>query len=158
MDDNFRRMRRPILLFLFLGISAGLSGCGGDASSDPRCQSLCTIKEPSLSGAYDICSQTSADACLKDCGARISEVSTVCASCLLENACFSNGCRDSLGSDPGCTSGQCTISGRVGSCTYPQGDQAAYDNCVRMVYPRREVQCSPEYQSVSKCASVCAQP
>jgi len=134
----------------------GLTGCGGDSSVDARCKTLCTIKEPSISGAYDICSQASADSCLADCAAHISGVSTLCASCLLEDSCFNVSCGDSANDPVFCSSGQCTITGRAGSCNYPEGNKSAYENCVRQVEPRREVQCQPAYQAITKCGTACS--
>jgi hypothetical protein len=130
-------------------------GCGGGGSTDPRCASLCIVTEPDLAGAYDVCSASSADSCQRECDARIADVTTVCASCLLEEACFGSGC-DSYGDPTFCdSSGQCTVTGREGQCTYAEGDQAARDGCLRQVFPRRTVECAPEFRSVSECSDLC---
>jgi hypothetical protein len=141
----------------------GLSGCGdgdGNANIDPRCVRVCTHEASDIEGAYDVCSAGSVTQCQRECQARIADTETVCATCLLEGTCF--GGED----DPtcrymgvgGCSSAGCTLSGREGSCTYPLGDTAAYENCVRQVYPRRTVECTSEYRPVSDCASLCVQP
>lgn len=138
-----------------IGAACGV-GCGtSTGATDPRCQTLCAVKQPALSGAYDVCSDASAAACAQDCTARIAGQKTVCQSCLLEKACFKPGGCGATSSDAGCNNGQCTITGRVGSCTYPAGDQAAADNCIRQVYPRRTVECAPTYRSVTECAALC---
>ena len=137
-----------------VSVLALTASCGGK-SIDPRCVSLCTVTEPDLAGAYDVCSAPSAAACEQDCDARIAEVTTVCASCLVEDACFEPDCGSSS-SDVFCdSSGQCTITGREGLCTYPQGDDAARDDCLRQVYPRRTVECTPEFRPVAECSDQC---
>ena len=153
-------MKLLLVLTPFIAMAAA---CGNDANdgepaADPRCDSLCTIKEPELEDAYDVCSQASAQRCLRDCAARLVDVSSVCASCLVEEACFDVQCGPHKG--PGgvdCdSSGVCTIYGREGSCSYPAGNQAALEDCLRQVYPRREVECTPEYRPVAGCAAVCS--
>jgi len=135
-------------------VVVGSASCGGK-SVDPRCVSLCVITEPDLAGAYDVCSAASTESCKQDCEARIAAVTTVCASCLLEEACFEPSCGAS-GADVFCdSSGQCTVTGREGDCTYPQGDQAAEDDCLRQVYPRRTVDCTVEYRPVADCSDQC---
>jgi hypothetical protein len=135
-------------------VVAWSASCGG-RSVDPRCVSLCVVTEPDLAGAYDVCSAASAATCKQDCDARIAEVTTVCASCLLEESCFGSDC-GAAGSNDACdSSGQCTVTGREGDCTYPQGDQAARDDCLRQVYPRRTVDCTPEFRPVAECSDQC---
>ncbi|HVV82652.1 MAG TPA: hypothetical protein VHE35_06210 [Kofleriaceae bacterium] len=136
----------------------GVAACGGDdgdpfANADPRCAAICQIQEPSLDGAYDICSVASASSCIDQCETRIADVATVCASCLLEDAEFDT---DETSTADSCMNGTCTMTGRTGDCMYPEGDQAARDNCARMVFPRREVSCDTTFRPVTECASVCS--
>lgn len=136
-----------------------VASCGGGnegAAVDPRCVSVCTIHEPEVAGAGDVCSATSAEQCQKECSAHVADVNSLCATCLLEQACFEPSCGP-MGNGNECdASGQCTVSGREGSCTYPAGDQAAREDCLRQVDPRRAVECSTEYRPVSECSDVCA--
>ncbi len=137
----------------------GLLGCSGtdsvdhEENIDPRCQSICVIEEPSLEGAYDICSDDSADLCKDECSTRIESASSLCASCLLEGADY--GLELSPRPSDFCENGQCEKIGREGRCTYPQGDDQARDDCTRQVYPRREVHCDAEFAPVVDCAAVC---
>jgi len=140
-------------LLLVPGAVVLFSACGLFGGVDPRCETLCVIQEPSLSGAYDICSQASADRCKQDCDAHIKDVTSTCASCLLEQATFSVPPVSSSGDV--CNAGTCTTTGRAGSCDYPQGNDAARDDCIRQVSPRREVECTPTYRPVSECNSTC---
>lgn len=134
-----------------------VAACGGDddpfADADPRCRALCTIETPSLDGAFDICSTASAGTCVDLCEARIAGTETLCATCLLEDADF--GTDDAVSPGDFCENGTCTVLGRTGECTYPEGDQAARENCLRQVSPRREVACETEFEPVSECASTC---
>ena len=144
----------------WLGVAVVLlaTACGGGdggGNVDPRCNSLCTIDEPEVEGAFDICSDRSAQQCKQECTVRIADANSLCASCLLEQACFAPACGAS-GDGPACdANGQCTVTGREGSCMYPAGDDAARDNCLRQVEPRRSVECTPEYRSVEECSAVC---
>lgn len=136
-------------------LAVAAPACGGDdAAVDPRCESVCAIDEPPVAGAYDICSEASADQCRRECTARIADVATVCGTCLIEEACFAPDCG---GDSPGdfCEAGQCTVTGREGQCTYPEGDTAAREDCLRQVYPRRVVECATEYRPVSECGASC---
>jgi len=144
---------RVAVAFVFIGVM-GIGSCGSK-SVDPRCVGLCVVTEPDLAGAYDVCSAASAETCKQDCDARIVEVPTLCASCLLEDACFEPDCE---GSDLNefCGAGQCTITGREGQCSYPQGDQAARNDCLRQVYPRRTVECTAEFRPIAECNDQCA--
>ncbi len=145
-------MKRVALL-----VGVALAACGSDddpyADADPRCAALCTIEEPPLEGAGDICSTASAESCLDQCAARIAGTTSVCGSCLLEDASFEDD--DEVSPGDFCENGTCTMTGRAGECSYPEGDQAARDNCRRQVYPRREVACETEFEPVADCASVC---
>jgi hypothetical protein len=137
-----------------LVLATGGASCGG-SSVDPRCVTLCIVNEPVVSGAYDVCSAGSVETCKQACDARIADVATLCASCLLEDACFAPDCGGASSGDACDGSGQCTVSGRTGQCTYPQGDTAAREDCLRQVYPRRTVECAAEYRPVSECAASC---
>lgn len=129
-----------------------LSACGTLGAIDPRCESLCIVKEPAVSGAYDICSQASAERCKQDCSKRIEKQASLCATCQLERAQFYS---DTSSTPTSCTGGACTMSGRTGSCTYQEDDKPAHDNCSRQVSPRREVECIVYYRPVMECASLC---
>lgn len=151
-------------LVLLLGLSAAIlaPACGGGAADDPRCQSLCTIKEPSTPGAGDICSQASADACRETCGAHIQDESTVCQDCLLEGAYFgltSEGAGNECGTSPMCPvldDVLCTDSGPGGDCQYCESDTAAKEACYKKAHPRREVECKVDFRDPAKCTDACA--
>ena len=150
--------RTRTLFFVRVVAAAGCSDDGGvDLDDyDARCVAACTDDPPSVSGAGDVCDTASRQACLDTCTARIEGVATVCATCLLEDACFDpDGCRGEDGGGDECSSSVCTRTGREGSCTYPPNDTAARDACERQVNPRREVACTAEFEPVSQCASSC---
>ena len=132
--------------------TTGACGCGGGSSTDPRCNSVCAITEPDIAGAFDVCSAASTDACKQECSARIADVTSLCALCLVEDAHL-GGAEDSVAD--GCDQTQCTVTGREGTCSYPVGDQAASEDCLRQVYPRRTVDCTTEYRPVSECSAEC---
>ncbi len=135
------------------------TACGGDgdddpyAGADPRCAQACAIETPSLEGAYEVCSTASARACVDVCEARIAGMSSLCASCLLEDARFET-------DDPvipfDCDGTTCRYTGWGGTCTFPEGDLEAREDCARTAYPRREVACEPRWRPVAECASTCA--
>lgn len=142
-------------LYLAVVIGLSLASCGEeDAPADPRCAALCAIASPTIEGAGDICSQVSAEACIAECNARIVGTPALCASCLLEEACFFD-CGDDAGDPVVCDVGGCELSGREGTCTYPDGDIAAYEACQRQVNPLREVSCTADYRPVVECAALC---
>ncbi|MFO0590859.1 MAG: hypothetical protein U0441_25165 [Polyangiaceae bacterium] len=148
------------LVFLVAPLALMISACGGGAADDPRCVSLCTIKEPSDPTVGDVCSQESADTCRETCGARIQDTGTVCADCLLEDADFgvkSSGGTDSCVDSPMCSNTQlCTEVGPGGSCDYCYGDKAAADACYKQIHPHREVACDVRFRDAAECASLCA--
>jgi hypothetical protein len=145
------------LALVLVPITLFLVACGGDdpfANADPRCAATCAIIAPDVDGAFDICDRDSAGACVDQCQARIAGVETVCASCLLEDAYFGTGGDDGF---VDCDiNGNCTIEGRTGTCTYQQGNTASWEQCMRQVYPRREVACQVSFDPVTACATVCA--
>ncbi len=154
-----RRARTfPASCLLFALLAAGCGGGDGDSGEplegDPRCVTLCQIDEPSPDGAFDVCSQASAELCVSDCEARIEGTESPCASCLLDDAYFDQ--PENVGSSPFCQAGTCTMNGREGECTYPEGDEAAEDDCYRQVSPRREVQCDADYRDPVECGSLCS--
>ncbi|HVK83591.1 MAG TPA: hypothetical protein VM513_05760 [Kofleriaceae bacterium] len=132
-------------------------GCGGDdggtALGDPRCVAVCTDEPPSVAGAFDVCDPASTTGCFDECEARIADVATVCASCLLERASFGPGV---LVINEQCSGTTCTVTGRVGSCSFAQDDPAAKNDCYRQVYPRREIACEPDFRDPAECASLCS--
>jgi hypothetical protein len=136
-------------------------GCGGGGMTpeggDPRCVSVCTDDPPPVEGAGDVCNSASQANCIDECEARIAGVVTVCASCLLEDACLDpEGCGPVITDDVFCDgSGECTVTGREGSCTFPADDTAALEDCQRQVNPRREVACTAEFRSTSECSTEC---
>src|SRR5687767_2525387 len=136
------------------GLCGVLAGCGG-SEPDPRCVSVCEIREPSVEGAFDICSESSAAACVDECGVRIEGLETVCSSCVLEQAYFGTGGGDGI--SPMCMDGSCVMYGDEAgeTCTYQEDDQAAQDDCYRQLFPRREVECSASFRPVTECADVC---
>jgi hypothetical protein len=143
-------------------VVACLVGCGGGASTsledrDPRCVSACTDDLPEIDGAGDVCSSASQSACLDECEARIAGVASLCASCLVEDACFDpSGCDDVVIINDCDSNGQCTITGRNDSCSYQADNEAARVACEKQVNPRREVACEAEFRSTSECSSECA--
>jgi hypothetical protein len=147
---------------LLLSLIVAASACAGDDGGvdlgdyDARCVTACTDTPPAIAGAGDVCDSGSQRTCLDACTARIMDVSSVCASCLLEDACFNpGGCGPGGGDDEPCEVNSCTITGRNGSCSYPPNDNAARESCERQVNPRREVACTVEFEPVSACASSC---
>lgn len=154
---------RRVLASLLAVVVPALTVAACSSADDPRCVALCTIKEPSTAGAYDICSQASADQCLELCAARIGDATTICADCLLDDADFGTGGISGGGDDcvsPSSCGGStalCTMTGRGGSCDYCEGDDAAYDACLPKVFPRRAVACETDFGDSSKCAAVCAE-
>ncbi len=146
------KMKSPLASILLLGLLSCTSD-SADENLDPRCQSLCIIDEPSLDGAFDICSETSAALCKDECMIRIEAATSLCATCLLEDADYGLG--PQFFDIDLCGNGTCEMTGREGSCTYPQGDSSAANDCKRQVYPRREVHCDTEYVSVLDCSAIC---
>lgn len=124
---------------------------------DPRCAALCTIDEPAVEGAFDVCSADGIDLCIATCESRIAGVASLCASCLLDDACFDPSCRGGVdgGDEGGGEDGVCFLSGREGDCSYTCEDQQAYEDCLAQVYPRRTVSCEPVFAPVVECAEVC---
>lgn len=155
-------MRAPFpFVAVVLAVAALVAACGGGAADDPRCVSLCTIDEPSIEGAGDICSQASADACRQSCGAQIESEDSACAACLLEDASFS---RDSVSGGNGecSTSAECGIndvlcndSGPGGTCEFCSDDEAAELECYKKTHPRREVECDVDFRDPAKCSDLC---
>lgn len=145
-----------------LGVVAGLAAllaaaCDGSGSDDPRCTSLCTIKDAS---AGDVCSQASADACLEQCGAHIEGTTAACGDCLLEKAHFGTDAGTTSGGscDPtaACPDGACTETGPGGSCTYCANDMTAAQNCYATTHPHREVTCETKFRPTTDCSALCA--
>lgn len=150
------RLRAPTLsLVSLLAASLFTVACGAeDRTNDPRCRSLCEPAGKAREiGSY--CDQDSVDQCKSLCGQRIQATSTLCATCLLEQAEFNTG--TSLSEGQTCTMSSCTISNDKGQkCDYPAGDEAARSECVRKLFPPTAITCdSPEFRPVSECSSVC---
>ena len=148
---------KPALCLLLVACGGG--GAGDDsvdaANRDPRCLAACPETMPQYDGVGAVCDTASRAQCLDECEARIAGVPTVCQSCLLENACFGpDGC---FGTQTGgsCNETSCTLESEFGTCTYATSDQAAKLACMQKVDPRREVSCTPSFQSTTKCTSVC---
>jgi hypothetical protein len=110
------------------------------------------IHPAEVEGAFDVCSAESARSCVDQCEARIAGIAPVCASCLVEDAYF---WPDGDGYEVLCEGTTCSIQGPGGTCTFPEGDRAAQEDCVRVAFPRREVACEPRFRPVTECASVC---
>lgn len=146
------------------------SVCEGDLAVpyqrtvDPRCEQLCRDEPPSLDGAYEVCSAASVAACRTQCQQRITGVASLCASCLLEDSSFPGPeARPSPGSfcEPSdlCPEGgsRCTLEGfGDAACEYCEGDQEAWEACVRQIFPRTEVECTPDFRPVTECEQLCA--
>jgi hypothetical protein len=163
---------RPLFFAACFAFTIAFFACAcsskGEAPSansgpDPRCTSLCTIQQPPVANAGDVCSQTSADKCLQECAARIEGKTAVCGDCLLQNAQFGN---TTGGSGPGsdCNSlstncpgaSECTMIGPGGTCTYCANDSAAEQNCYVQTNPRREVECPTDFRDPAVCSALCA--
>jgi len=144
---------RVLLTLLAASFAACSSSDDPFTSADPRCATICMIDEPSISGTGDVCNLDSAQLCLDTCAVRIAGVDTLCASCLLEGAYFSTG--GEVGDGDYCDGQTCTMTGRAGTCTYPYGNEAARQTCMRQVNPRREVACEADFRPVTECSTVC---
>ncbi|MGE0551342.1 MAG: hypothetical protein AB7O24_31825 [Kofleriaceae bacterium] len=159
-------MNRIIKIFIAGLFVVGVGACGGNGGEpdldnyDARCVAACTDKsDTSVEGAGAICNSESKTLCLEECEARIEGTSTTCATCLVEDSCFGiNGCSgpdvyaNCVGNSSGIT---CTLMGPEGSCTYPQGDIAKEEACLKQVDPRREVTCEARFQPATACATLC---
>src|SRR5690349_1107511 len=91
-------------------VSCGVSG----QAADPRCTTLCQYKPPAEGDYGNYCNEASARLCAANCSIRIQGESTVCQSCLLEQASFYTG-RSSSDSPVCDTSGTCTMSNANGT-------------------------------------------
>ncbi|APR83016.1 Hypothetical protein A7982_08365 [Minicystis rosea] len=146
------------LFLAFAALHAIACGGGSSGSDDPRCAALCTIKEPAIANAGDICSQASADACLDLCAAQVKDTSAPCGACLLDDADFGTSTSGNSGecsSSASCPDGECTESGPGGTCTYCSSDQAAQQKCYVQTHPRREVACETKFRDAAECAALC---
>ena len=141
-----------------------LVACGGAAGDDgvdttnrdPRCISACPETMPQYAGVGAVCDTASRGQCLDECEARIAGLPTVCQNCLLEDSCFGpDGCFGGQTSGS-CNETTCTLESDFGTCTYATSDMAAHLACMQKVDPRREVSCTPSFQSTTKCATVCS--
>ncbi|MBA2543924.1 MAG: hypothetical protein H0V17_30050 [Deltaproteobacteria bacterium] len=133
-----------------------LVACAPDerqVDGDPRCASLCGVDEPPLAGAYDICSEDSSRTCFEQCESRIAGSVTGCSECLLQGAAFGGPIDASAECDP---TGNCTVTGHGGSCTYRADDPADRDRCTRIAFPRREVSCPVLFDDARNCNGVCS--
>jgi len=146
-------------LFLVLCVAA----CAGDDSDvdtsdrDPRCVSACTAPEPHYDGVGQICDAASRVQCLDECETRIANVTPLCQTCLVEEACFGpDGCFGDDGPGGFCTNDTCTLTSEFGMCSYNVNDEAAKVRCYQQVDPRREVSCSSTFRPTTECASVCS--
>jgi hypothetical protein len=142
-------------MWIGLALLGCSTGSDGRVDADPRCEVICAIREPPLDGAGDICSADSAEQCRAECDIRIDDLSSLCATCLLEYACFAPSCSGEVPPGEDCSETVCVVRGRAGECSYNRGDAAARDACVRQVNPRREVDCRAQYRAVNDCAALC---
>lgn len=153
-------MKHSAFVLLAL-VVASLAACGTSSPDgvdvsdrDPRCVSACPVTMPYYEGAGRVCNAASREQCLDECEARIAGVSSICQSCLVEEAEFSPDGSDGVGFS-NCTNTSCTITTEFGTCTYPVNDQAAQMKCYQQVDPRREVTCTAEFRPTTECATVC---
>src|SRR5690349_4644365 len=101
-----KRMLLVCVSLLSISACAGNDGPDGVDTSDrdPRCVSACTPNPPRFMTAGRVCNAASRVQCLDECETRIATLSTVCQSCLVEDACFGpDGCGDG-----GVIGGSCT--------------------------------------------------
>lgn len=151
--------RFQLLVVCFLAACGGTTGDDGSnvdtSHNDPRCVAACPETMPQYAGVGAVCDSASRAQCLDECEARIAGVPTLCQSCLLEDACFDPGGCFSIETGGSCDQTTCTLTSEFGTCSYPTDDQAGRLDCMKVVDPRREVACTPTFQSTTKCASVC---
>jgi hypothetical protein len=148
-------MRNFFLVTMVLAACGGGSGDPDLSDYDTRCVAVCTDSPPEIEGSGDICNSASRTTCLDLCEARIAGQTSLCQTCLLEDAYYGSDGDVVVGGGTECNQTTCTITGRNGSCTYPQNDNAKYEMCMRQVYPTREVACEVDFQPVSDCATTC---
>ncbi len=136
---------------VIVAVASLLVGC---EELDPRCENLCTIQNPEIAGAFDICSQDSTELCKRLCTARIKGQGTLCQSCLLEGATFS------IDAPPTytikCNGTRCTITTLQGTCDYFTTSEDSRQRCFRQLFPRKDAACMPRFQSVGLCLPVCS--
>jgi hypothetical protein len=152
-------MLRGFSALLFTSLLVFAYSCGSAGAEDPRCQALCEPagRVPS-SGLGTYCDEQSVALCKDSCGARISGLVSLCASCVLEKASFQETPRSSNGPSCNTMAMTCTETNyETGeSCTYPSNDEAQRKACQQKLYAARAVSCSaPTYRPVTDCASVC---
>jgi hypothetical protein len=145
----------PIKCCVFLVLLACAGDGGADLSNrDPRCVAACTDTPPRDEGVGAVCDDESRVQCVDQCEARIANVSSLCQTCLIEDASF--GPRGGDDGDPVfCSNNSCTLTTEFGTCTYNLGDEAGRLRCMQMVDPRREVACRSEFRPATECAAVC---
>ncbi len=144
---------RSLLTVLVLFCAVVSQGC---ASTDPRCTDLCQVPEPGPL-SRSTCSGDSISTCIDSCQVRISGVSSLCASCLLEEARFGGGPVaiefPMCGTDAVCAPQQRCSWG--GECSFCADDTASSNACFRATHPLVEEACSPSFRPVSECATLC---
>jgi len=134
-----------------MAIAFFLSGC---QDVDPRCEELCTVQEPEIEGAFDICSQDGVDLCTRLCAARIKGQGTLCQSCLLEGATFTPDSQQTYSIK--CNGTMCTITtSNQSTCDYLTTSEDSRQSCFRRLFPRKSVNCMPSFLSVGLCLPVC---
>lgn len=129
-----------------------------DDSVDPRCKTLCAAEEPAVAfGQFDVCSQASVELCEQDCSARVADVSTVCGSCQLEKSSFEAPYIDIYRQNLVCEGGGCVVEGPNGTCpvNVSNGSGMAEEDCLRQIFPSKEVECTPNYRDIVECSSLC---
>ncbi|MDB4957621.1 MAG: hypothetical protein JWO36_5190 [Myxococcales bacterium] len=147
---------RLLILVSFVICACGSSSSSADLTNrDPRCLSACPVTMPATDGVGDVCNTASRVQCVDECEVRIAGVTTNCANCLSEGACFGpTGCfGDSIGfSSDGTT---CKLTAWNGMCSYPCNDNTMRLACEKQVSPRREVACTTTFKAATQCSSVC---
>lgn len=169
-DDCFRRAFPRREVYCAPALDPHVSSCASVCTAndrttnrptgiDPRCSNLCRISQPAISGAGEVCSAASAQACLTQCTARIASAKSLCASCLLEGARFGrleSGVPGSCSTDRTCSSElRCEFIGRMGTCSYCAYDQTQLAACQRMVNPLQIVECPTSFGDAAGCGEFC---
>jgi len=148
-----------IFCTVFLCALAACRGGEEDSSATDLpvlCEALCWVEAPEIDGAFDVCTAMSVSRCKQDCAASFSNANPLCATCIVAEACFGGRCDAAVQPQDTCDHGICVVTGREGRCRYVEGDQSSREDCLREVYPRREIACDIDYTRLNLCTGVCS--